>query len=103
MKRKVEPLGGRDENLCGWLDGNTSWEWTIFLWIWLTIDKKLKQSLDWQDQWVHLVHGKLPHLMGFEEGEVSIDEYTQLHKNTKQWTNEINQIMECEKNKQLNG
>jgi len=49
------------------------------------------------------VHGKLPHLMGFEEGEVSIDEYTQLHKNTKQWTNEINQIMECEKNKQLNG
>ncbi len=42
MKRKVEPLGGRDENLCGWLDGNTSWEWTIFLWVWLTIDKKTK-------------------------------------------------------------
>jgi hypothetical protein len=34
------------------------------------------------------VHGKLPHLMGFEEGEVPIDEYA--HKNTKQWTNEIN-------------
>jgi hypothetical protein len=41
--------------------------------------------------------------MGFQEGKVPIDEYTQLHKNTKQWTNETNQIMECEKNKQLNG
>jgi hypothetical protein len=39
--------------------------------------------------------------MGLEEGKVPIDEYEQLHKNTKQWTNETSQIMECEKNKQL--
>jgi hypothetical protein len=47
------------------------------------------------------MHGKLPHLMGFEKGKVLIDEYAQLHENTKQWTNETSQIMECEKNKQL--
>jgi hypothetical protein len=39
--------------------------------------------------------------MGLEEGKVPIDEYEQLHKNTNQWTNETNQIMECEKKKQL--
>lgn len=88
MKRKVEPLGGRDENLCGWLDGNTSWEWTRFLWVWLTIDKKLKQSLDWQDQWVHIVHGKLPHLMGFERRKGAnwwIHTITQKHKTMDKW------------------
>jgi hypothetical protein len=39
--------------------------------------------------------------MGFIKGEVPIDEYTQLHKNTKQLMNETSQIMGCENNKQL--
>jgi len=47
------------------------------------------------------VHGKLPHLMGFEKTKVPIDEYAQLHKNAKQRTNETSQIMGCENNKQL--
>ncbi len=101
MKGRVEPAGGSDEDLCGQLDGNTSWEWTIPLWIWSASDEKLKKTLDWQDQWARLMHGKLPHLMGFIKGEVPIDEYTQLHKNTKQLMNETSQIMGCENNKQL--